>query len=1003
MNILKVRLENINSLKGAHEINFNEAPLAGSGIFAITGPTGSGKTTILDVISLALFNQIPRVNGKISKNMIEKTGMILTRNTGKAMAEVTYSCHSGVYISRWSIESTRNNTLRDYELELFDEAGNRLDIRKSDVPDKNAELIGLNFDQFVKAILLAQGDFSAFLKAKADERGKLLEKVTGTWIYRELGMAAYKKHKEFGEALERLIDQSRQFESQLLDNETYETLKQNIALMEKEITRLNEQIAAIKSQEELKIKITDLSAVIDGVKKQFGERQLELDAFREKHGPDMEKHSQLAPFRQDFWNWNQLRQTLENQKNRLQEIKEKLGQCTEEDAAVKKEVQELTGSDLEVEKALTAFRTTVLDLHGKRDQAKTLRMTAGEHVIVEANKIGIQLPTTCAHTAKQLLTEHQEKKQAELDQLAGELDAGSMENPAEATKELEETLENVRSLVNITGNLDARKEEHAKKQKEMTALQKEVVELPAKIEKTGLEQEKTQLVLEGLQKDRNIRDLSASLDEHRSKLVDGKPCPLCGALEHPYSQGVPPADDELDLNIRTAGNDNEKLKEELSKLKTGLKLKSESMEKLQPEVAALKDQIETMERDILNLTESLPVLYRKTAPANLLDELRIKLEKTRQYELASQQADKLKDLLSKTITWQNHEKEYFTHDDAVKKLFPGEDVIEVTGELTKRYNKNILDQKNLSKEMTTLEQAHATQKQEFEELNEQLLTGLPSYENVNEAIAGLMADQDFDKLKNEEAGIAETIRELTAGLKVHQENLLAMKARDVEDTPEELKSKREAHEITLGDKKKQRDNLVGQRNFQSRINKQLALLNEQINAQRRQNEKWVLLKNYIGDSEGKKFSTFAQELTLFQLTRLANNRLKMLSKRYQLDIPAQEEDDSLVVVDTHMGDMRRSVKSLSGGESFLVSLALALALSDMAARKVELGSLFIDEGFGSLDKLTLDQTIDTLEKLQYTSKKTIGVISHVEAMQERITTQIRVEKGSQGHSKLSVL
>jgi DNA repair protein SbcC/Rad50 len=107
----------------------------------------------------------------------------------------------------------------------------------------------------------------------------------------------------------------------------------------------------------------------------------------------------------------------------------------------------------------------------------------------------------------------------------------------------------------------------------------------------------------------------------------------------------------------------------------------------------------------------------------------------------------------------------------------------------------------------------------------------------------------------------------------------------------------------------------------------------------------------------------------------------------------EQVQHSLVVIDTNMGDMRRSVKSLSGGETFLVSLSLALALSDLTSKTVEIGSLFIDEGFGSLDKLTLDHTMDTLEKLQYETGKAIGVISHVDAMQERITTQIKVEKG----------
>ncbi|MCF8367354.1 MAG: ATP-dependent endonuclease, partial [Bacteroidales bacterium] len=103
------------------------------------------------------------------------------------------------------------------------------------------------------------------------------------------------------------------------------------------------------------------------------------------------------------------------------------------------------------------------------------------------------------------------------------------------------------------------------------------------------------------------------------------------------------------------------------------------------------------------------------------------------------------------------------------------------------------------------------------------------------------------------------------------------------------------------------------------------------------------------------------------------------------------------------GDEKRSVKTLSGGESFLVSLALALGLSDLAASKTKINSLFIDEGFGSLDQQTLDTALSTLEKLQHETSRTIGVISHVEALKERITTQIELSQDASGNSALKII
>ncbi|EKS7812148.1 AAA family ATPase [Edwardsiella piscicida] len=153
---------------------------------------------------------------------------------------------------------------------------------------------------------------------------------------------------------------------------------------------------------------------------------------------------------------------------------------------------------------------------------------------------------------------------------------------------------------------------------------------------------------------------------------------------------------------------------------------------------------------------------------------------------------------------------------------------------------------------------------------------------------------------------------------------------------------------------------------------------------------WSYLNQLIGSSSGDKFRKFAQGLTLDHLVYLANRQLMRLHGRYQL---LRREGDTLEleVVDTWQADARRDTRTLSGGESFLVSLSLALALSDLVSHKTRIDSLFLDEGFGTLDAETLDTALDALDTLN-ASGKTIGVISHVEAMKERIPLQIRVKK-----------
>jgi exonuclease SbcC len=173
-------------------------------------------------------------------------------------------------------------------------------------------------------------------------------------------------------------------------------------------------------------------------------------------------------------------------------------------------------------------------------------------------------------------------------------------------------------------------------------------------------------------------------------------------------------------------------------------------------------------------------------------------------------------------------------------------------------------------------------------------------------------------------------------------------------------------------------------------------LTEKIDQKRAEFERWAKLNDIIGSADGKKFRAFAQGLTLEKLSHLANHHLQALNGRYLIRKRVGEELE-LDIVDTFQANNTRSMRTLSGGERFLVSLALALGLSDLAGRQVQISSLFIDEGFGTLDENSLDLAISTLENLQSTGK-TIGVISHVPALKERIGVRIQVHKNSDGFS-----
>ena len=222
------------------------------------------------------------------------------------------------------------------------------------------------------------------------------------------------------------------------------------------------------------------------------------------------------------------------------------------------------------------------------------------------------------------------------------------------------------------------------------------------------------------------------------------------------------------------------------------------------------------------------------------------------------------------------------------------------------------------------------------------------------------------------------------------------------DTAEALKSARQQHDALEQQlhQLSQRQGEITQmlRDDDSKRQSQAGLLDD-IEKNERQYQIWAHLSGLIGSSKGDKFRKFAQGLTLNQLILLANRQLEQLHARYLLR-RKNEEELSLEVLDTWQGDTARDIKTLSGGESFLVSLALALGLSDLVSHKTRIGSLFLDEGFGTLDPQTLETALSALDCLN-ASGKMIGIISHIESLKERIHTRIEVtKKNGLGYSRL---
>ncbi|NLV20771.1 MAG: AAA family ATPase, partial [Syntrophomonadaceae bacterium] len=320
MKIHQLRFQNLNSLAGEWQIDFDNKVFLSNSIFAITGPTGAGKTTILDAICLALYGMTPRLS-KVNQS----TNEIMSRHSGQCFAELVFETHKGTFRAHWGQHKARNKSdgaLQVYKHEVSDVlTGAVLESKASQVPEMIKELTGMDFEQFTRSILLAQGGFAAFLQASPDERAPILEQITGTGIYAQISRKVHERTREEKTRKEEL--ENERSDIQILNDEEEAELRQQVELHTKQ------KKAEQARQESLDQAIKWLDQ-ISGLENDIADLESlwkELDERKKSFQPDMlrlEQSRKALNLASAYTALSGLRDLQQKELGRLEELREEM-------------------------------------------------------------------------------------------------------------------------------------------------------------------------------------------------------------------------------------------------------------------------------------------------------------------------------------------------------------------------------------------------------------------------------------------------------------------------------------------------------------------------------------------------------------------------------------------------------------------------------------------------------------------------------------------------------
>lgn len=1134
MKFLQLEILNLASLdkQGGEVINFEEGALGESTIFSIVGPTGSGKSTLLDAICLALYNRAPRYpRKKGDKNQnIEIFGVtdasennrlaptdsrnILTRGKKEGYSKLTFLANNGsIYRAEWHVRFQRvryeNAKTALYKITRNGEEMTEETADWNELPN----IIGLDYDQFLRTVLIAQGSFANFLTAKENERYELLEKLIGCEeTYTNIATEIKKSKDQATDAYNQMAASVEAVKQNLLNDEELAQLKEEIARLEKAEKELDSQLQAIskdlqwfeendKQINQITICQTDMEQATNAIKEMqaqilrlqlHDEVQPTVNLLQEVERQTQSIHEQEEYILKAEANIKSQESAIDESEKTLASLKEAVSKAQEQLEKALPVIAEARALKTKMEAAMPNLKEKkeALELAQKENQTAQKDVEENARNIkkweAETEKANLALKTTQEEIAKQKQVLHEATQAAE--------QAWEKEKSKTAGQNIEELqnsktiadrkLQDVQQAIKVVAHLDAATAEKQKNEERILVLGKRNAEIDEALGKLTIEA-LTQETLT-LRKAYTLM-VSEKWEIHRANLTEGKPCPLCGSTTHPYhtdNKQFKEATTELSQLLKVK-EDLLKLQQKQEKELSGERKQNDGeVQTLQKQQEKLSGEIATYEEDWkaliaqypkipkseTELKSLLPIYENKAKDASsklsLFNKIQKEIERLTQlkdkavkdeaaYEskastilnkvqenasicttklaeqkaltinLTSQQKSKEEAYEKALQAWNSAKKEMEEWQEKYKQILNGEEpdaaeqrLTAAKDEATKaadNQNENInklkaelanskgSHQTMLSQNKTMKENLQAKEKELdlwIEEYNKQLEEKSiePRFIDRNTIREILHSAEDWNAIRREkdekEKAVASTTALYQSAEKAHQQHLEHQPAQ----TRDALLAIQQEYQ-----ERSQRNELIAANARMQNHQEAMKLLGDKAEALKlvtQEKDDWTAITDAIG-ADGKTLRKIAQCYTLSFLIAHANQEIRKFNSRYEL----QQVKHSLGirVIDHDRADDIRDTTSLSGGETFIVSLGLALGLSALSSRNISFENLFIDEGFGTLDPDTLATVIDSLAMLQSSQGKKVGVISHTDTMSERITTQIRIIKnGNSGSSHIEI-